>query len=390
LKTKPSEDILDPTLNDALKQSGDLDACIAVVSPTRQLVAGQSRCAGFRPKGLSVWQAALPADSKNTWFIADQVGDYQVIVSRDLNDSRSDADNIFLVIIMGAIAATLGQFLLWRAINRIHQSRVNEIAETARRIAGGDLSARVPLQSRGDTYNMLSIALNDMAERFQTLAEATRIANNAAAHDLRMPLTRVLSSLQRMLDHREITPFLSIMVEQSQEEVERAMAQFSALNTLARLETGVALDTMEVVDISGIVNTACELFDPVLEDAQILLDVKTNPVQARVQVQLLTQAVANLLQNAAKYAGAGALVTVTCARQGDKTQIIVADNGPGIPDADLDRVVERYVRLDTSRSTEGFGLGLSMVSAVAKLHSGTLKLENANGLRCVITLPIYI
>jgi signal transduction histidine kinase len=338
--------------------------------------------------GGETWRAVAGPNQHRTFYISAQEGPYRITVSRDLDDRNSDLNFIYLMAIIGTMAATIGQFLLWRALNRVHVSRVSDIAASARRMSGGDLSERISTKNRHDSYLVLAVALNDIAERFQTQAEAMRIANNAAAHDLRMPLTRVLNSLQRMIDHREISPRIASMVERSQEEVERAMSQFMALNTLARLETGISLDTMEDVDLSSIVTTACELFDPVLEDAGILLDVKVTSLQVRAQIQLLTQAIANLLQNASKYAGAGALVTVTCRQSGDTAEIVVADNGPGVPEEDLARVIERYVRLDPSRSTEGFGLGLSMVAAVAKLHGGSFTLENDSGLRCTISLPM--
>jgi signal transduction histidine kinase len=388
VKTSPDRQMLRKSIDSAIRLGGDPEACIAIISNEGTLVAGLDRCRHFDTTGGETWHALPGPNQHRTWYISAQEGPYRIVVSRDLNDRDSDLSFIFLMAIVATIAATIGQFLLWRALNRVHVSRVSDIAASARRMSGGDLSERISTKNRHDSYLVLAVALNDIAERFQTQAEAMRIANNAAAHDLRMPLTRVLNSLQRMIDHREISPRIASMVERSQEEVERAMSQFMALNTLARLETGISLDTMEIVDLSSVVTTACELFDPVLEDAGILLDVKVTSLQVRAQIQLLTQAIANLLQNASKYAGPGALVTVTCRQSGDTAEIVVADNGPGVPEEDLERVIERYVRLDPSRSTEGFGLGLSMVAAVAKLHGGSFTLENDSGLRCTISLPI--
>jgi signal transduction histidine kinase len=383
-----SQEELRENMATAIRSAGDPDACIAISTQDGRLVGGQAQCRSYLSDTDDIWQMLKPESPQETWFVSSQEGPYHIIVSRNLKDRDFSSTIIYVMFGIGVIAATLGQFLLWLALNRVHLSRIQDIAKSARRMAAGDLSHRVPIKDRHDSYLVVASALNDIAERFQTQAEAMRIANNAAAHDLRMPLSRVSNSLQRIANHREITPTIALKVEQAQDEVERAMSQFSALNTLARLETGAALDTMEVVDLTSIVTTACELFDPVLEDAGILLDVKSATIEARVQVQLLTQALANLLQNAAKYAGAGALVVVSCQRVGDFAEIIVADNGPGVPDKDLERITERYVRLDTSRSTDGFGLGLSMVLAVAKLHGGTFGIENAGGLRCTMRLPL--
>jgi signal transduction histidine kinase len=388
VKTARNQEVLRESVAAAIAGAADPDACMAISTKEGTLVAGFARCQNFAGTTDDVWQPATIQNDQQTWVLSSQEGPFRIVVSRNVKDRDFKSNIIYFMFAVGVFIATLGQFLLWMALNRIHLSRIQDIADSARRMSAGDLNHRVTIKDRYDSYLVLASALNDIAERFQTQAEAMRIANNAAAHDLRMPLSRVSNSLQRVLNHRDITPRIAIMVEQAHEEVERAMSQFSALNTLARLETGAPLDTMEVADLATIVTTACELFDPVLEDAGILLDVKSVSIMAKVQVQLLTQALANLLQNAAKYAGAGALVVVICKRVDGHAEISVADNGPGIPEEDLERVTERYVRLDTSRSSDGFGLGLSMVVAVAKLHGGSFTLENASGLRGTIRLPV--
>jgi signal transduction histidine kinase len=143
------------------------------------------------------------------------------------------------------------------------------------------------------------------------------------------------------------------------------------------------------VDIASLASDAAEFYEPVAEENGIALDVDTNgPARIRGQPQLLAQAIANLLDNAVKHTPAGGRITVTIANRGDGIGLTVADTGPGIPEADRARVLERFVRLEESRSSPGAGLGLSLVAAVAKLHDATVRLDdNDPGLRISVRFP---
>jgi signal transduction histidine kinase len=369
----------------------DPERCVGIWDINDNLVGGDRICGGERAKAVDVWGPESGAPKQwgkpTRWAVVEQIGPYRVVVGRAIDEGRLILQRMTWVIGLGVLLATLAQFLFWLVLGKSHQARVGRVAATARKIARGDLTARVVDDGPRDAFSDLGDALNAMADRFDRLSEAMRISNNAAAHDLRMPLTRVQSGLQRILDHRDTTPALVRAIEAAGEEVERAMAQFSAMNTIERAEASTSLDTMEIADLAEIATNACELFDPVLEDAGLLLDLQTEPTLALVQPQLLTQAIANLLHNAAKYAGGGKLVRVIVESDADGPRIIVSDNGVGVSAEDRPRILERFVRLDTARSGDGFGLGLSMVQSVAKLHGGSFHLEDGEpGLRCVIKL----
>ena len=233
-------------------------------------------------------------------------------------------------------------------------------------------------------------AISEMLGRIEELMTGMRTVTDSLAHDLRTPLTRLKGALARAM-----APGLSEAerigaVEQAQEEADRALATFSALLDIAQAETGLSRETMAMVDLNRLVAGVAELFGPLLEDAgqTFRVELPAEPVSARAHELLLRQAIGNLLHNASRHAGEGARVLLELAAPDDQTlQIIVADDGPGVPEADRGRVQERFVRLDKARSTQGSGLGLAIVAACAKLHAGTFVLEdNVPGLRAVLTL----
>ena len=180
-------------------------------------------------------------------------------------------------------------------------------------------------------------------------------------------------------------------------ESDELIRTFDALLMIARAESGHARDNMTEFDAAEIARDVCELYEPLAEEKGLALRVEA-PLAAPVRGnrELVSQALANLVDNAIKYAGpevskingAAAEIVLGARSDGDRIALSVADHGPGIPDADRGRVVERFVRLEQSRSQPGSGLGLSLASAVARLHGGELKLEdNHPGLRSVLALP---
>jgi signal transduction histidine kinase len=172
------------------------------------------------------------------------------------------------------------------------------------------------------------------------------------------------------------------------DEADRLLATFNALLSIAELESGARSDQTEPVDLSEVARSAAELYDPVAEERGFVLSVVTEPgVTVRGDRHLLSQAVANLLDNALKYAGGGEIEIRVFAN--DRRAILdVADHGPGVPEADRDSVFNRFVRLEPSRTTPGNGLGLSLVRAIMRRHGGSVALEdNHPGLRARLEFP---
>jgi signal transduction histidine kinase len=311
-----------------------------------------------------------------------------LVVGRDSAGQRDfqarTADGLLIALGL-VVTASLGVGLL---LNALVIQRANAVAGVAERIAAGDLAARAEVSERGDAFDRIGASLNRMLDQIEELLTGMRTVTDSLAHDLRTPLTRMRGAVEGALDPATSHGDCRAALELVSGELERLISVFAALIDIARAETGLSREMMQPVRLDTLVLDLASLFAPVLEDAGQTLEVRpTDPLVIEGHEQLLRQAIGNLLFNAARYAGSGATVTLEVLRGADGTEIVVADNGPGIPEADRERVKERFVRLDKARGGSGSGLGLSIVAAAAKLHGGELRLEdNHPGLRAVLVL----
>jgi signal transduction histidine kinase len=269
--------------------------------------------------------------------------------------------------------------------------RARDIAHTAERIAGGDLSARTPVHPRGDVFDHLGQSLNAMLSNMEDLMVGLRTVTDSLTHDLRTPLTHMKGALARALDSHAPERDRNEALAQASEEAERMLATLTALTDIAHAETGLSREIMQPVDITALVAEIAELFAPALEDAGQVLTIEAprEPIILTAHEALVRQAVGNLLHNAAVHAGESAAVTVTLTARPDLVALTVADTGPGVPEEHLGRVQERFVRLDEARSKPGSGLGLAIAAACAKLHGGRLVLTDYEpGLRVTLEFPV--
>jgi signal transduction histidine kinase len=216
------------------------------------------------------------------------------------------------------------------------------------------------------------------------------------AHDLKTPLTRLRNKADEAMRSARTPEELRTALDGIIEESDNLIRIFNALLMIARLEAGNARDATADFDAAEVARSVTELYDAVAEDAGVTLEAMVEPdLPVRGNRELLGQAVANLVDNALKYGGtpgpgAPAAITVGATKRDGQVAISVADHGPGIPEADRARVTERFVRLEGARSRPGFGLGLSLSAAVARLHGGALRLEdNAPGLKATLLLPMH-
>jgi hypothetical protein len=268
--------------------------------------------------------------------------------------------------------------------------RTRAIAHTAERIAGGDLSARAPVRPNGDVFDDLGASVNVMLGRIEELMTGMRTVADSIAHDLRSPLTRMKGALARAADSEASEAVRLQALDDAHVEADAVLATLNALLDIAHAESGLSRENMRQVDVAALVLNIAELFSPVIEDAGQLLVTEAPgiPVLARAHPALLRQAVGNLLHNAVVHAGPGATVSVRVEETSlGRARICVADDGPGVPAEHLGRVQERFVRLETARTTNGSGLGLALVAACAKLHGGRLVLgDNRPGLVAALEL----
>lgn len=284
-----------------------------------------------------------------------------------------------------AACAVVGGLL----IRRVFLDRLRAISRTAAAIVGGDLTHRLPQQGDGDELALLAQTINRMLDQIQQLVCGVRDVSNAVAHDLRTPLMELRARLEQLLIAGPSAEETTAEIEAAVADTDRVIAIFNALLRLAEIDAGVRRAGFVTVDLRDLLIEAVEFFEPLAEQKGIALTADAPvPVPVAGDPNLLAQAVGNLIDNALKYAHGSDRVRVSAGVAGRSVEIIVADNGPGIPDAEKPRVLERFYRGDGGRSSPGTGLGLSMVAAVAKLHGGSLRLaDNGPGLRVVLSLP---
>jgi hypothetical protein len=287
----------------------------------------------------------------------------------------------FMVIVTGVIGAWL--------VRRRFVARVRQIDATARAIVAGMLHERLPVQDERDELDLLSGTINRMLDQIEQLVGGVRNVSNAIAHDLRTPLAELRARLETLLLECPVPDRVAEEVEGAIDDTDRLIATFNGLLRLAELDSGARRSGFVAVDAGAVVGQAVELYAPVAEAKSIALvsrssgtlDVEGDPV-------LLAQAIANLIDNALKYAPPDTEVAVEAVgRPDDGISIAVADHGPGIPEAERPRATERFFRGAGSAGTQGVGLGLSMVAAIARLHGGELRLQdNGPGLRATLVL----
>lgn len=345
---------------------------------------------------------------------------FRLVVGRDIVQRRD-----FTRIIVRTMALGVGGIILFAAIAgmltaRRVLARIDTINATSKKIMSGNLSERVPVTKRDDEFDQLATGLNDMLDRIEKLMQGLKEVTDNIAHDLKTPLTRLRNRAEAALregrndeDHKQA-------LETTIAESDQLISTFNALLLIARVEAGAHADALSKVDVSKAVLDICDLYGPVVEDSGGRIEMDIEPgIFLQSNRELLSQALVNLLENAIKYAldasdktsEAAATdlenksikvgeekILVSVKELPKEIKISVCDFGPGIPVPERKRVLERFVRLEKSRTETGSGLGLALVSAVAKLHKGNFEIRQNNaasqsdqkqgvGVCAIISLP---
>jgi signal transduction histidine kinase len=317
----------------------------------------------------------------------------RLVVGRDVVERRGFSAIIVQSFMLGVLGIILFSLIAGGITARRVVKRIDTIRDTSTKIMSGNLSERVPITKRNDEFDGLATNLNAMLDRIEQLLQGLKEVTDNVAHDLKTPLTRLRNQAEAALRDGANDQTRQQALETTIAESDRLIQTFNALLMIARAEAGAPSGTMSDIDVSVVVADVAELYGPVAEDEGILIETAiTEGVHLRANRELIGQAMVNLLENAVKYAkpeGEGeGRITVGLRQDGGRVLIEVADNGPGIPEEDRKRVLERFVRLEKSRSEPGSGLGLSLVDAVTRLMGGTFRIEdNQPGVRAVIDLP---
>jgi len=337
-------------------------------------------------------------DHRALVYVTQLSGGFRLLIGRDLEERRrlfgivaKAAQWSILVVVVLGIGG--GIFVARRVLQRI-----DAMTGTTQRIMAGDLSGRLPVGRSGDELDRLAGNLNAMLERIEALMTGLKEVSDNIAHDLKTPLTRLRNRAEEALAKSGSEADYRAALERTIDESDGLIRTFNALLMIARAESGQARGNMDNFDASEVANGIHELYEPLAEDDGMTLKVKTVPAPIHANRELISQALANLVENAIKYgkpAADGPVVSlearqilIEALREGDQVLLRVTDHGAGIPESERKHAVERFVRLDSSRSQPGSGLGLSLASAVATLHGGELRLGDANpGLVATLLIP---
>lgn len=322
-------------------------------------------------------------------------GNNRLLVGRDLEErERLNAvlgQAIRILIAALLVFGGLGAFLVARRA----LARMDAMTATSQAIMAGDLSGRLPVSGSGDEIDRLAVSLNAMLVRIGELMQGMKEVSDNIAHDLKTPLTRLRNSAEEALRTSNSKQEYRAALERTIEESDGLIRTFNALLLIARAEAGAGVDSFTAVDVSSLLLDLAEIYGPSVEEAGCAFITDIAPgLTVQGNRELLGQVVANLIDNALKYGvpaqpGASAEVRLSAREEDRKLLISVADRGSGIPPDKRAKAVERFGRLDTSRNKPGSGLGLSLVSAVAQLHKGELRLDdNDPGLIVTLELPL--
>jgi signal transduction histidine kinase len=282
----------------------------------------------------------------------------------------------------GALVILLGLFggvLVSRNVSR----QMAELAETVAAVRGGDLKVRARVRGARDEYDELAEGLNEMLDRLERSMGGLRHAGDAIAHDLRSPLTRLKARLEvALIEAENGTGDPKKALEQALDDANNVLGTFNAVLAIARLQAAGSAPNQTLFDPSQLAADIAELYEPLCEEKDIDFKAEVTPaLEVKGNREFIAQALANILDNAVKYTPAGGAVMLRVRRRSSgEFEFSVTDTGPGVPEADRARVVQRFVRLENSRNEPGSGLGLTMVAAVAEAHGGRLELDEGPGM----------
>jgi signal transduction histidine kinase len=347
-----------------------------------------------RPQPVVVRRGPDQAPSEGLALVGQLSDGERLIVGVvSLTERRIDAAfaaTVELTIAVAVLMALLSAVVVGFVISR----RTHLIAETAAELASGNFGARVPIEGTGDGFDHLRQQMNLMAERIGELVGQLGAVSGALAHDLRSPVARLSAAIDVALARVE-EPRAIEALQAARADADALRAMLETALEISLIEGGAVEDRRRPLDLAAVAEDLVELYDPLAEQQDVRFEARLAPVTAPVDRELLSRALANLIDNALKYGGKAVVVSTRRTVDADGAawaEIAVEDDGPGIAPADRSRVVERFVRLDDARTQPGGGLGLAMVAAVARLHGGGFALSDpasgGKGLVATLRLPV--
>ena len=289
-------------------------------------------------------------------------------------------------LIVTLVMALIGALIMTRSV----MGRINVINRSAETIMHGNLSTRIPFTQGGDEFDDLSANLNQMLDKIEMLLQSIGLFANNIAHDLRSPLSRIISRLDAGLRRIEPDNKARGLLEKNIHDMEGLVATFNSILKISELDASTELQQFSKVDMCEVLADIADFYEPIASEKHIALTNRIRtPLVIRGEKNLLTQAFANLLDNAIKFMPEGGTITISAETTEDSITISIADSGVGIPEIYHDKVFEKFFRIEESRSAQGNGLGLSLVAAIARIHRADILLsDNHPGLKVSLRLPV--
>jgi len=310
----------------------------------------------------------------------------RLLIGTSLDDRERMRGSLVEALVAALLLALPLGLLGGFVVLRVTQRRARAVGRVAAQIAAGDFSHRLDERAEGAEFAMVASAINAMLERIEELVEQLRLVTDSLAHDLRSPLTRMRANIEKAAGYAAAEPEQQAL-EAISTDIDRLLRLISATLEISRAEAGMGRQQFEQFDLGELLRDIGDIYQPVAEERGMTIEVKVpDALPYFGDRQLIGRAVANLTDNALKYAGKGR-IGITALDRAERVEIDVEDAGPGIPSELREDAILKYRRLEEARTTEGSGLGLAMVRAVARLHGGDIFLEdNEPGLRIRLIL----
>lgn len=366
-----------------------------LVDPAGHLIKGDLPAASYR-KGAEVMRLPLPGDPVAdpipvfTIALGDQA---RLSVGQDMEFAERLLNALVPILVACGLAGAIGGVVLSSLLNRGVARRIDRLAQTAHAVSSGDLSVRVGSRARtghhADDIDMLTTAIDDMLDEIARLVANIRQVSADVAHDLRTPLSRVRQRMEVLRLEATGHPAMLATIQRVDDDLEGLLRVFAAMLRLSEIETGA--NRLEIVpfNLANSAHRIVDVYRPDVEDGGRSLILTARSAMIAGDEALIGQAIANLIENAMRHTPVGSTIRLDVERGENQVTLRVADDGPGIPKVDRSRVLQRFVRLERSRTTPGSGLGLALVAAVARRHDATLTLADAGpGLSVSLAFPL--
>ena len=315
-----------------------------------------------------------------------RVGRGQLIVAQARGQITEMGEVMLSVVLIGLLPTLLFAAVAGAFVARAARRKIDNIQTTLGELTSGHMVARVPIAS-GETDDLsdISKAVNTMAASQEALIASMRQVSSDIAHDLKTPIQRVAVILNQITEKTKLSDGQEVLLGRARDETDRIVKTFQALLQLAQIEGGAVRDRLVATDLKRVTTDVVEFLEAEAEDQGYALHLSISgegPFIVKGDRHLLSQVIANLIQNALRHTPTGSRIDVSLWRSGNQVSLCVADNGPGIPNDERDKVLQRLYRMEKSRTTDGNGLGLSLVAAICTLHEAELTLsDNGPGLR---------